>query len=92
MDHDELSGGGMLRLTPEHGMLLTIRDTLYEGSWDDFVDDLSAQAEGQPYVFETVPPSAHLRSTITAHLRLIEEMRAWENAHDTVLQPEPETP
>ena len=39
----EPSGRNDLRLTDEHRMLLRMRDTLYEGSWDDFAHDLRAK-------------------------------------------------
>jgi hypothetical protein len=60
-------------------MLLQIRDTLYEGSWEDFVTDLRARAEGRPHVFETVPVSASLKATIAHHLELISAMQAREH-------------
>ena len=54
-------------------MLLTIRDTLYEGSWEDFALDLRARLEGKPHVFAVQPPSPKLRETISHHLSLIEK-------------------
>ena len=59
-------------------MLLQIRDTLYEGNWEDFVTDLRRRAEGQPHVFETVPVSPTMKATIAHHLELISTMQAWE--------------
>lgn len=59
-------------------MLLQMRDTLYEGSWDDFVADLTARAKGRAHVFETVPMSSQMKATIDHHLTLIAEMRDWE--------------
>lgn len=72
-------------LTEEHRMLLQIRDTLYEGSWEDFVCDLRARAGGRPHVFETVPDSSAMKAAIENHLTLIEAMRAWEQSHRCVL-------
>ena len=66
-------------------MLLRMRDTLYEGSWEDFERDLRARAEGQPHVFETVPTSPELRATIGIHLTMIDQMRTWESEHGDVL-------
>lgn len=68
-------------LTSDHVMLLHIRDTLYEGHWQDFVDDLESRAEGRPRVFETVPQSPTMKDTIQGHLGLISGMRAWEAKH-----------
>lgn len=66
-------------LSDEQRMLLQMRDTLYEGSWDDFVADLRARAGGRPHVFETVPVSARMKATIDHHLDLIAQMRAQES-------------
>lgn len=68
-------------LTDEHRMLLNIRDTLYEGSWDDFKSDLAARAASKPHVFETAPASEDVQETIHSHLALIEVMSAWERRH-----------
>lgn len=70
-----------LDLTDEHRMLLDIRDTLYEGSWDDFKADLAARAASKPHVFETVPASVDVQETIHSHLALIDAMSAWERRH-----------
>ncbi len=75
-------------LTPEHRMLLRIRDTLYEGGWADFVRDLRARMDGEPRVYEIVPTSDTMRSTILGHLRLIETMDAWERTHRHALCPD----
>jgi len=69
---------GDCTLTDEQRMLLQIRDTLYEGSWEDFITDLRAQADGRPHVFDTVPVSVSLKTTIAHHLELISAMQAWE--------------
>ncbi len=66
-------------------MLLEIRDTLYEGSWSDFVQDLAARLDGQPHVFQVVPDTPHFADTIRNHLRIIEELQAWEQANHTTL-------
>ncbi len=77
-------------LTPEHQMLLRMRDTLYEGSWDDFMLDLRARQDGQPHVFDTVPETPGMTATITRHLELIEEMHAWELSHVNTLSADDE--
>ena len=83
----ESNGGDEFHLTPEHEMLLRMRDALYEGSWEDFAQDLRARSVDRPHVFEIVPPSPEMKSTIASHLRLIDEMEAWERAHGRTLQP-----
>jgi hypothetical protein len=67
-----------IELTDQHRMLLTIRDTLYEGSWEDFEADLRARAEDRPHVFETVRTSPEMKATIAGHLAMIDQMRRWE--------------
>ena len=86
MDPPEVSGGDAFQLTDEHRMLLRMRETLYEGSWDDFVEDLRARAEDRPHVFETVPTSPEMRTTIASHLAMIEAMREWEARHARTLK------
>ena len=76
------------RLSDDHRMLLRIRDTLYEGSWADFIHDLRARAEGRPHVFELVPPSPRMKATIAAHLLMIEDMKAWEASRRRPLHPD----
>ncbi len=61
-------------------MLLQMRETLYEGEWEDFVRDLRARLAEKPYVFETVAPSAQVRGIIETHLVMIREMREWEDS------------
>ena len=66
-------------------MLLRIRDTLYEGDWGDFVQDLQARMEDRPHVFETVPASPEMKATIAGHLDMIARMERWESQHDRAL-------
>jgi hypothetical protein len=77
---------GVFSLSEEHRMLLDIRDTLYEGCWDDFTRDLEARRRAQPHVFETVPDSPGMAATIGNHLVLIGEMRKWEEVHGLTLR------
>jgi hypothetical protein len=72
-------------LTDEERMLLELRDTLYEGSWEDFVRDLEARIAGHPYVFEIVPDTPHFTEVIRHHLQLIEALDHWEREHHAVL-------
>lgn len=69
------------KLTDEQRMLVQIRDTLYEGSWDDFLRDLSARSEGRPHVFAIGDASPELKSTIERHVQLIHELQSWEQLH-----------
>lgn len=71
-------GAAPMRLTEVHLMLIAMRDTLYEGSWDDFSRDLKSRTESRPYVFDTVPTSPEMEKTIAFHLALIDEMKLWE--------------
>jgi len=73
-------------LSDEQRMLVQIRDALYEGSWEDFLADLRARAESRPHVFETVPTSPAMKSTIARHVSLIDEMRRWEGQHGRPIQ------
>ena len=59
-------------------MLLDIRDTLYEGSWDAFIADLEARLSGEPHVFDVVPDTPRFADTIRNHLRLIGELKVLE--------------
>lgn len=59
----------------EQRMLMMMRDTLYEGDWDDFVADLTARLEGRAHVFQTVGTSPDMKATITRHLQIIAELR-----------------
>ncbi|MCD6405369.1 MAG: hypothetical protein J7M19_06050 [Planctomycetes bacterium] len=39
-------------LSPEEKILVIIRDELYDGSWDDMLDDLKARLGSRPYVLK----------------------------------------
>jgi hypothetical protein len=86
---EAVNGPGRFDLSSEHRMLIDIRDTLYDGSWDDFTRDLEARCQGRPHVFETVHASPDMQDTIRTHLRLIREMREWEIATGQTLQNRP---
>ncbi|MCH7631657.1 MAG: hypothetical protein IIB59_00465 [Planctomycetes bacterium] len=75
-----------VHLTADHRMLLEIRDTLYEGSWDDFLHDLKAKAQSRPRVFDTVPDSSRIKETIASHVTMIEQMRDWERQNGRAIQ------
>ncbi len=86
------NGADQSLLTDDHRMLLQIRETLYEGSWEDFIRDLEARAAGRPHVFELVPASDRMKATIAGHLRMIDEMRKWEAALGRPLRPNEKMP
>ena len=86
MNPSEPTDGEEFPLTPEHRMLIQMRDTLYEGSWEDFTEDLRARAEDRPHVFETVSRSPEMKGTITTHLKMIEAMREWETQRNRTLK------
>jgi len=65
-------------LTEDERMLVLLRDELYEGNWDDFVQDLKDRLANKPHVFDIVPASPRLQETIREHLRLIDKLRRWE--------------
>ncbi len=77
----EPSPEGVPALTDEQRMLLDLRDVLYEGSWEDFRNDLKARQESRPHVFEIIPPSPGLKETIERHLGVIDELERWERRH-----------
>lgn len=74
-----------MQLDSEQRMLVQMRDTLYEGSWDDFEADLRARALGRAHVFESVPMSSQMKATIDRHLALIDEMRTREACEGRLL-------
>ena len=78
--------GDAYPLSDEQRMLLRMRDTLYDGSWEDFERDLNARAEGRPHVFDTVPNTPGMETTIAHHLAMIDAMRKWEAQHGCRLQ------
>ena len=81
---------GPVELSAEQRMLLDVRDTLYEGNWDDFVRDLEARLGGQPHVFDLAPDSPHFAGTIRNHLKIISELRDWEQQYGRTLRSLPE--
>ena len=76
-------------LTADHRMLLEIRDTLYEGSWGDFLRDLQAKAQSRPRVFDTVPDSPQSKQAIAGHVDMIEHMRDWEQDNGRTIRTDP---
>ena len=58
-------------LTSGERLLVTLRDELYEGSWDLMLEDLRDRIEKRPYVFK-------LSNRIEADMAAIETMRGYE--------------
>ncbi len=52
-------------------MLITIRDELYEGSWEEMEADLKARLEGRPYIYK-------LATRIKEDLVRIEKLKTYE--------------
>lgn len=58
-------------LTSEERMLIVLKSDLYEGRWDEMVEDLRARLDGRPYVFK-------LAHRIEDDLARIEKLRDFE--------------
>ena len=58
-------------LTSGEQLLITLRDELYEGSWELMREDLRDRLEKRPYIFK-------LSSRIEADVAAIERMSAYE--------------
>ena len=59
------------RLEPYERVLLSLKNHLYEGSWERIVEDLRARLEEKPYIYK-------LSKTITRDLAAVERMKAYE--------------
>ncbi|MBV8878465.1 MAG: hypothetical protein JO332_00740, partial [Planctomycetaceae bacterium] len=46
--HDKFAAG----LSPDEKTLVTLRDELYGGSWDQMLGDLRDRLKGKPYIFK----------------------------------------
>jgi hypothetical protein len=59
-------------LSPEDKILVIIREELYEGRWEDMLEDLKARLAGRPYVLKL---ASRIEDDITriAKLKGIEE-------------------
>lgn len=55
-------------------MLVSLRDELYDGSWDQMLKDLKDRLEGKPYIFKLV-------NRISADIQRIEKLRDYEKKH-----------
>ncbi len=68
----------VMGMTPEERMLITLRDELYGGGWEEMQTDLEERLAGRPYVFK-------LASRIEDDLTRIRRMRAVEDENDVNL-------
>ncbi len=67
------------RMTQEEKMLVTLRDELYDGQWDEMETDLEERLAGRPYVFK-------LTSRIEDDLARIRRMKAVEDENGVNLK------
>ena len=61
-------------LTPDERMLVTLRDDLYDGSWEQMLRDLSDRLKGKPYIFKLV-------NRIQDDIQRIEKLQIYESKH-----------
>jgi hypothetical protein len=61
-------------LSSEEEQLIILRDFLYEGDWDEMLQDLRDRQGGKPFIFK-------LNSRIEEDIRRIERIREYERAH-----------
>jgi len=68
--HDKFAAS----LTPDERMLVTMRDELYDGSWDHMLKDLKDRLKGKPYIFKLV-------NRIQDDIQRIEKLGDYEKKH-----------
>lgn len=68
--HDKFAAG----LTPDEKTLVTLRDELYGGSWDQMLGDLRDRLKGKPYIFKLV-------NRIQDDIARIEKLNDYEKKH-----------
>ncbi len=62
------------QLAGDERMLVSLRDELYDGSWEQMLKDLKDRLEGKPYIFKLV-------NRISADIQRIEKLRDYEKKH-----------
>lgn len=65
-------------LTGEEKMIVTLRDELYQGSWEKMLSDLRDRVKGRPYIFKLV-------NRIEEDIERIEKLQRFELKHDVNL-------
>ena len=68
--HDKYAAG----LTPDEKTLVTLRDELYGGSWEQMLGDLRDRLKGKPYIFKLV-------NRIQDDIARIEKLSEYEKKH-----------
>lgn len=68
--HEKFASG----LTPDEKTLVTLRDELYNGSWDMMLGDLRDRLKGKPYIFKLV-------NRIQDDIARIEKLGEYEKKH-----------
>jgi hypothetical protein len=61
-------------LSPEEEQLVILRDFLYEGDWEEMLQDLRDRRGGKPYIFK-------LSTRIEEDMARIEKIRTYERMH-----------
>jgi len=68
--HDKYASG----LSPDEKTLVTLRDELYGGSWEQMLGDLRDRLKGKPYIFKLV-------NRIQDDIARIERLSDYEKKH-----------
>src|SRR5258706_13381187 len=68
--HDKFVAG----LSPDDRTLITLRDELYGGSWEQMLGDLRDRLKGKPYIFKLV-------NRIQDDIARIEKLNDYEKKH-----------
>ena len=68
--HEKFASG----LTPDEKTLVTLRDELYNGSWELMLGDLRDRLKGKPYIFKLV-------NRIQDDIARIEKLGEYEKKH-----------
>ncbi len=66
-------------LPTDERILVTLRDELYEGSWDQFLQDLRDRLKTKPYIFKLV-------NRIQDDIARIEKLMDYEKKHHVNLR------
>jgi hypothetical protein len=61
-------------LSPEEEQLVILRDFLYEGDWEEMLQDLRDRRVGKPFIFK-------LSTRIEEDMARIEKIRTYERIH-----------
>jgi hypothetical protein len=67
-------------LSADERMLITMRDELYEGSWELMLKDLKDRVKGKPFIFKLV-------NRIQDDIQRIDKLSEYERKHRVNLAP-----